>query len=207
MDRVPIGSTANAPAVWCVPMSEVTLEDRGRALEDQFYDKENQEKLAAMKDKFDDQRSREDLRKASGMTDDAVLDKLVELGLRSNTIAALSLVPLISVAWADGTIQDNERTAILQGAHGKGLETGTDGYQLLQGWLSKKPSDDLFSAWESYIRALTSQLNEEQNRLLKNQILGFAKMVAAAAGGILGFGKVSGDEEKVLTRIEAAFAR
>ena len=73
------------------------------------------------------------------MTDDAVLDKLVELGLKPNTIAALSLVPLIEVAWADGEIQDNERTAILQGAHGKGLEEGTDGYELLQTWLKGKP--------------------------------------------------------------------
>lgn len=188
-------------------VAEVTLEERGRALEDQFFEKENAQKLAAMKEKLDSQRSREDLRKASGMSDDAVLDKLVSLGLKSNTIAALSLVPLIYVAWADGEIQDNERTAILQGAHGKGLEQGTDGYELLQTWLKKKPSDDLFSAWEAYIKALASQLNEEQNRLLKNQIIGFAKMVAAAAGGILGFGKVSGDEEKVLNRIEAAFPR
>ena len=112
-------------------MSEVTLEERGRALENQFYDKENQDKLAAMKDKLDTQRSKDELRKASGMSDDAVLDRLVALGLRANTIAALSLVPLIQVAWADGEIQDNERTAILQGAHGKGLEQGTAGYELL----------------------------------------------------------------------------
>ena len=116
-------------------MSEVTLEERGRALENQFYEKENKEKLAAMKSKLEAQQTRDELRKASGMTDDAVLDKLVALGLRANTIAALSLVPLIEVAWADGTIQDNERNAILQGAHGKGLEQGTDGYQLLQAWL------------------------------------------------------------------------
>ena len=188
-------------------MSEVTLEERGRALENQFYEKENQEKLAAMKQKLDTQQSKEELRKASGMSDDAVLEQLVALGLRGNTIAALSLVPLIQVAWADGAIQDNERVAILQGAHGKGLEEGTDGYDLLQTWLKKKPSDDLFTAWESYIKALASQLNDEQNRLLKNQIVGFAKMVAAAAGGILGFGKVSSSEEKVLHRIEAAFER
>ena len=131
----------------------------------------------------------------------------IALGLRANTIAALSLVPLIQVAWADGTIQDNERTAILQGAHGKGLEDGTAGYELLQTWLKSPPGDDLFAAWESYIKALSAQLNDEQNRLLKNQIVGFAKMVAAAAGGILGFGKVSASEEKVLGRIEAAFNR
>src|SRR6185436_4385506 len=98
------------------------------------------------------QQSREELRKASGMTDDAVLDQLVALGLRSNTIAALSLVPLIQVAWADGAIQDNERTAILQGAHGKGLEEGSDGYELLQRWLERQPGDELFTAWEAYIK-------------------------------------------------------
>src|SRR5262249_27228482 len=32
-------------------VSEVTLEDRGRALEDQFFEKENQAKLVAMKHK------------------------------------------------------------------------------------------------------------------------------------------------------------
>src|SRR4051812_21917540 len=160
-----------------------------------------------MKGKLDAQRSKDELRKASGMTGDAVLEKLVPLGLRANTIAALSLVALIQVAWADGAIQDNERTAILQGAHGKGLEEGTDGYDLLQTWLKRRPGDELFTAWEAYIKALASQLNDEQNRLLKNQILGFAKMVASAAGGILGFGKVSATEEQVLHRIEAAFHR
>jgi hypothetical protein len=188
-------------------MSDHTLEERGRALENQFFDKENKAKITAMKDKLEAQKTREELRKASGMSDDAVLDKLVELGLRANTIAALSLVPLIAVAWADGEIQDNERTAILQGAHGKGLEQGTDGYELLQTWLKSKPTDALFEAWEAYIKALAGQLNEEQNRLLKNQIVGFAKMVATSAGGLLGFGKVSGSEEKTLHRIEAAFAR
>jgi hypothetical protein len=188
-------------------VSQVTLEDRERALENQFYEKENADKVAALKKKLDGQDSKDELRKASGMSDDAVLDKLVALGMKANTIAALSLVPLIQVAWADGKIQDNERVAILQGAHGKGLEKGTPGYELLQTWLQHPPKDELFSAWESYIKALTAQLNDEQNRLLKNQIVGFAKMVAASAGGILGFGKVSADEEKVLGRIEAAFAR
>jgi|HubBroStandDraft_6_1064221.scaffolds.fasta_scaffold51417_3 hypothetical protein len=188
-------------------MSEVTLEERGRALENQFYDKQNQDKIAAMKSKLDTQSSKEDLRKVSGMTDDTVLDKLVHLGLAANTIAALSLVPLIQVAWADGAIQDNERTAILQGAHGKGLDKGSAGYELLQSWLAKRPSDELIDAWEAYIKALIGQLSDEQNRLLKNQIVGFAKMVAAAAGGFLGIGRVSASEEKVLHRIEAAFVR
>src|SRR3569623_2303973 len=132
-----------------------------------------------MKGKLDTQKSRDELRMASGMTDEAVLEKLNTLGLRANTIAALSLVPLIQVAWADGAIQDNERTAILQGAHGKGLEKGTDGYDLLQAWLNKRPSDALYEAWEAYIKALARQLNDAQHRLHKNQNVGFAKVDAA----------------------------
>ena len=188
-------------------MSEVTLEERGRALENQFYEKENQQKLSAMKDKLDAQKTKDELRKASGMTDDAVLEQLVALGLRGNTIAALSLVPLVQVAWADGEIQANERTAILQGAHGKGLDRGKPGYELLETWLHQRPGDELFQAWEAYIKALASQLNDEQNRLLRNQIVGFAKMVAAAAGGLFGIAKVSASEERVLKRIEATFDR
>ena len=132
---------------------------------------------------------------------------LVDREFASVIKAALSLVPLLMVAWADGTVQDNERNAILQGAHGKGLEEGTDGYELLQTWLAKRPSDDLFAAWEAYIKALAGQLNDEQNRLLKTQIVNFAKVVAESAGGFLGVGRVSSTEEKVLARIADAFAR
>ena len=56
----------------------ISLEDRGRALEDEFFNKENAKKIEALKEKLDDKRSREDLRKASGMTDDAVLDKAID---------------------------------------------------------------------------------------------------------------------------------
>ena len=190
-------------------MSESSLEERGRALENQFFDQENKKHLEALKKKQNEPAkiTRDDLRRATNMPNDAVLDKLLELGMTPQTLAALALVPLIEVAWADGEIQENERTAILRGAHGKGLEQGTPGYDLLQDWLTRKPKPELFETWHAYIKALLSQLNEEQNRLMKNQIVGFAKMVAASAGGFLGIGKVSSSEEKVLARIESAFDR
>ncbi len=188
-------------------MTKDIMDERRSALEDEFFHKQDQKKLEAMKEKLSAQATKDELRKVSGMSDDAVLDKLVALGLDGKTVAALSLVPLISVAWADGEIQDNERDAILHGAQGKGMEDGTPGHALLASWLSKKPDDSLFEAWTGYIKALTSQLNDEQTRLLKKQILNFSSLIAGSAGGFLGIGKVSGAEEKVLARIEAAFAR
>ncbi len=143
-------------------MADNSLEERGRALENQFFEKQDQQKLAAMKDKLENQKTREELRKASGMSDDAVLDRLVALGLRANTIAALFLVPLITVAWADGQIQEHERSALLQGAHGKGLQQGSDGYNLLQGLAPKKPNGQLSPGWDPYSGGLRASLRKEK---------------------------------------------
>src|SRR5688572_13841673 len=82
------------PALNKEPIVSVTLEDRAKALEDQFFEKENQKKLEAMRSQEAAKTTREELRKASGMTDEKVLDRLIALGLKTNTIAALSLVPL-----------------------------------------------------------------------------------------------------------------
>ena len=161
-------------------MSEVTLEERGTSAREPVLREgepgearrdEGQARHAAAR--------RTSCARRPGMTDDAVLDKLVALGLRGNTIAALSLVPLIQVAWADGTIQDNERTAILQGAHGKGLEEGTRRLRAAADLARRSsPATSCSSRGRRTSRRSPSQLNDEQNRLLKNQIVGFAKMVA-----------------------------
>lgn len=183
------------------------LDDRRAALEDEFFHKENEAKLAKLREQLSVKESKEELKKASGMTDDTVIDKLVGLGLRGTTVAALSLVPLIAVAWADGELQDNERESILQAANAKGMGPGTPGHEILTSWLVKKPDDTLVGAWQDYMKALMAQLNDEQVRMLKNQIVGFAKVIAESAGGVLGFGKVSGKEKEVLARIEQAFDR
>jgi hypothetical protein len=183
------------------------LDDRRAALEDEFFHKENQKKLEALRQQLSATETKEELKKASGMSDEAVLDKLVELGLRGPTVAALSLVPLIAVAWADGELQENERESILQAANAKGMSAGTPGHEILTSWLAEKPDESLFEAWEGYMKALLSQLNDEQVRILKNQIVGFARVIAESAGGFLGFAKVSGSEEKALQRVEKAFGR
>ena len=187
-------------------MSKNALEARGKALEDEFFYKDDQRKLHAMRDSLDEKQAREELRRASGMTDDVVLSHLLALGIKANTIAALSLVPLIAVAWADGEVQEHERASILFGAHGRGLDKGTDGYALLESWLAHRPDDSLLEAWIEYIHAIREHMTPEHIEQLKSQVLGFAKMIAGADGGFLGIGKVSHSEAVILKRIEAAFA-
>lgn len=186
-------------------MSSEFLEDRRKSLEDEFFHKESQKDLAELREKLAKQTSKDELRKASGMEDDAVLDKLVELGIGAETVAALSLVPLIKVAWADGAVQEREREAILQGAEDKGIGKDTPAFTLLDGWLSKQPGNTLFDAWAMYIKTLRGELSEEQNKILKNQVTRFAQVVAEAAGGFLGIGKVSAEEKEAMAWIAAVF--
>ncbi len=181
------------------------LDDRRHALEDEFFHRQDQKKLETLRDNLAKLSSKQELAEASGMKDDAVLDRLLELGLSAQTLAALSLVPLIEVAWADDKVQSNERDAILQAAGGKKIEPGSPAHELLQTWLLVKPPASLFQAWTSYVATLRQELTAEQSKILRNQVVGFARMVAESAGGLLGFGKVSDAEEQVLARVDAAF--
>ncbi len=181
------------------------LEDRRKSLEDEFFHKEAQKDLAKVREKLAAKASKEDLRKASGMEDDDVLDKLVELDIKADTVAALSLVPLIKVAWADGRIQDRERDAILRGAEGKGIDSDSPAHELLENWLKNAPDEALFTAWAAYIGALKSELTEEQSKILKTQVVRFAQVIAEAAGGFLGIGRVSSEEKAALAWLEGVF--
>ncbi len=182
------------------------LEERRQSLEEKFFRRESSKQIEAMKEEQIKTNTLDDLRRASGMDDEEVLSKMLESGLTGETVAALSLVPLLQVAWADGKIQDAERNAILRGAEGKGIEKNSQAWKLLSGWLHDVPREDLFDAWKAYIHAMGKDLlNESQFKLLKTQILAFAVGVAESAGGFLGIGTIAKAENDILARIESAF--
>ncbi|HTE54939.1 MAG TPA: hypothetical protein VK698_28995 [Kofleriaceae bacterium] len=181
------------------------LKDRREALEEEFFHKLQEQQLAALRTELDRKATREELRTSCGIADDAVLDQLVALGVSGSTMAALSMVPLVSVAWADGEVQDRERTAVLKAAHERGVDEKGPAHSLLAGWLARRPSPQLFDAWASYTRALAATLVPSQRVQLRQQIAGMARKVAESAGGFLGLGKIGQQEEATLAAIAAVF--
>jgi hypothetical protein len=181
------------------------LHERGKSLEEQFFRKQNEKLLEELRGKKEAEGKRDALRQASGMTDDSVLTKLVEVGIGPDTMAAVSLVPLVIVAWADGTVQEKERVAILRGASAKGIHEGGPAYELLSQWLEHAPDAELFASWSDYIQALKKELSSEQMRILHEQVVERAHAVAEAAGGLLGVKRVSKAEEEALHRLEMVF--
>ena len=188
-------------------MSDNFLGDRRQALEDSFFHQRDQELLARLKEAAaGTQVLRSELAAATGVDDDTFLDKLVDLGVQPEMALALSLVPLVQVAWADGKIQEGERKAILSAARDAGIEETTSSYVLLQGWLENAPGDELEATWRSYVEALIETLSASERRNFCEAALNRARAVAAVAGGVLGLGnKISASEKRVLDGLAKAF--
>lgn len=187
-------------------MSDDFLRERKNALEEAFFAAENERLRQRLRDADTAKSKKQALADASGITDDAVLDRLAALNFAGDTLAALSLAPLVLVAWADGGIDERERDAVLAGAAEAGVGKQHVAYPLLDRWLREPPPRDLLTSWVDYIRAASATLDEAGRQALKADLLGRARRVAEAAGGFLGLGrKISASEEAVLQSLETAF--
>jgi hypothetical protein len=183
------------------------LGDKVRTLEDEFFRKEDQRLSARLKELRERETSRESLAKASGIKNPAILDKLLELGVHGETVAALAIVPLAEVAWADGSIDDKERRAILERAERSGIAPGSPDHDLLQRWLERRPEPKLLTAWIHMVEGLAEHLAPAEVEALRTGLLQRARTIASASGGFLGVGKVSAAEEDMIQRLESAFRK
>ncbi|MEI7880889.1 MAG: hypothetical protein WCI95_08450 [bacterium] len=188
-------------------MDEILIRQASR-LEDEFFAKqdavliEQRKKLLAM------ERTQAALTAVSGIQNEAVLKKLMELNIYPDLLATLILVPLVEVAWADGEIQDNERKAILAGASKIGMKQGSVDYTILEEWLKQSPPKSLLTAWIHYIEGLCESLAPVERENLKQNLLDQARSVAESAGGFLGLvSPISSKEKAILDQMTAAFAK
>ncbi len=183
-------------------MSDEILGDRRKALEEQFFHKQDAELIERLRAQREGAERREALAAVSGIEDPATLDRLVDSGISPDTLAALRLVPLVATAWADGKIDAGERKAVLRAAASCGIAPGTSAHTLLDGWLGRRPAPELVSTWVGYVQALPDAVRSS----LREELLDQARRVARATGGFLGLGsKISPDEKRVLSELERAF--
>jgi uncharacterized tellurite resistance protein B-like protein len=179
-------------------MSDEFLGDRKKALEESFFAKQNAALLERMRAEREKEAAVESLARTSKIEDRETLVKLVELGLDAATWAALSIVPLVEVAWADGDVNAKERDAVLSAAHEQGIETGTASHDLLESWLNTRPGPALFASWAAYATELAAALSIDQRQALHRDLAERAQGIARAAGGLLGIGRVSDAEQRAI---------
>jgi hypothetical protein len=185
-------------------MSEARYE-QARKLEDLFFKERDAFLIRERQELEHMERTQQALSEVSGITNQRILAKLMELKVTPSTLASMAVVPLVAVAWADRRVDDKERDAILRSAEGSGIGRGTVDYGLLEAWLKARPPASLLTAWIHYTEGLIETLTLEERQRLKTELLSRARAVAEAAGGFLGIGAVSASERKVLEKMDKAF--
>lgn len=187
-------------------MSGDAFDDRRAALEEAFFARQSALLRQQLRDAGDARARREALSAASGISDAALIQTLVDLDISTETLMALSLVPLVAVAWADGSVDDAERREVFSRAAAKGIGIGDLGHKLFEGWLAAPPPPEMFAAWKAYIGAMSAALPDHERATLKRELLEHATAVAKAAGGFMKVGrKISSSEDAVLREIDGAF--
>jgi len=189
-------------------MSDKSIfELRERALEARYFETKNQALIEKLRAVFHKAVDRESLREATGITDETVLDRLVELQLNGEVMAAFKLVPVIEVAWADHAPDARTRRAVLETAVKFGVDAGSPAYAMLERRLGERPPLEVRKIWRLYAEALRATLTPQELAEFREDLLKFCRDVAEASGGVLGvFLKTSAAEQRVIDAVKDALS-
>lgn len=187
-------------------MDKHNIQETRQNLEDLFFRKEDQKLIKHFRAIQKMKESQATLAKVSGIRNETILKKLVELNVRPEILVALSLVPLIEIAWADGHVDAREKKAILSAVSQLKKSLGSRDHELLERWLEQRPPGQLLEAWLYYTRGLCERLSREEVTALKDELIIQGRAIANASGGFFHLsGNISKAEADLLQKLESAF--
>jgi hypothetical protein len=179
------------------------LADRGKSLEEDYFRKKDRELIEQMREAAAVDQARRDLGAKTGLNDPALLDELQALGFTPETVALLPFVPLVRVAWAEGGVSPQERKMIVDLARARGIAQGSAADRQLGDWLDRRPAEAVFTRATRLISAMLAGPSANASDLSAEDLVKYCENIAAASGGMLGIGRVSGEERKLLASIAA----
>jgi len=183
------------------PLAYDPLHDRGRALEDEYFHRVDQELIAKLHADAERETQRERLMRFTGLPDTDLIDDLMQQGITPESLAAMMYLPAVLVAWADGDVAAQERQVIVHEAIEHDLFQRQAAMDLLDQWLRKPPGRNMWSIWQAYAGAVLDQLGPRQAGELHERVHSLATRVAMAAGGMFGRGKITSGEQAILDEI------
>jgi hypothetical protein len=174
----------------------------GSSLEEAFLRKRDRELINAIRRDKENIKRRMAFSEASGITDPRLSDELAKLGFQIEALASLTLVPIIEVVWADGHMHPDERKAVLAAMGKHGIAKNSSAHTIIEHWLRNQPNSQLLKRWKEYVQALQPTLSPESWRCLKEIVISHSCVAAEAAGGCLGLGRVSVEEQAMIKQIK-----
>jgi hypothetical protein len=185
--------------------SHDSFKQRERGLEEAFFKERDRQLIEKLRSHLAALEHKAQLAHVTGIVEDHVLHSLTEAGVRAETLAAVLLIPLVEVAWCDGTVAAEERDAILNAASQQGIHRGSPSRDLLEHWLTERPDPRIITAWEEYVHELARLMPGPALETMKKNALDRMTNVASAAGGFLGLSTISKHEKQKIDEIAKAW--
>ena len=124
--------------------------------EEEYFHRLDCQLIDEMRERAAAKQERRRMAETSQIEDPRVLEALEKLGYTHTTVILLHLVPLVELAWTDGSVSPAERKGILAAAAARGLREETSAGRQLAAWLENCPSPAFF---EGTWRGITAQLD------------------------------------------------
>ncbi len=126
--------------------------------------------------------------------------RLELLGFGGEAQQVADLLPLIYVAWADGSVSRKERETIFEILETRGLHPESRSWKTIAALLDQRPSETWIDESLEVLRVLLAGRDASAEG-----VVGLCVAVADASGGIFGLGnRIDASERQALTRIAEA---
>jgi len=124
----------------------------------------------------------------SQIEDPRIIEALENLGYTHTTIILLELVPLVELAWSDGSISPAERDWILRFASAHSIAEDTPAWRTLTSWLDHCPSPAFFEGTWHAIEAHAAFLPAEERAAAREAMIQACTEFATATCQRFGWG-------------------
>lgn len=162
------------------------FKDRERGFEADYFRKQDAKLLEKLRERAELSEVAQALAEKLRIENADLMRHIVELGITSETGAAVLVMPLVQVAWASGEVSEEERDMVLALAASRGIEPGSPAYVQLETWLTTRPPDELFTtALEAMKDGLAVLPAVERDERIKGIVAAAHKVAEASGGGLL----------------------
>jgi hypothetical protein len=135
---------------------------------------------------------------------DEVAAEALDLGFDSETARVLPLVPVIQMAWIDGSVSGAEADKVVELARGFGIDVDTPAHNFLTLLLGEQPSQIFF---ERVNRVIEHLVEEQPDYWRDKSVVDLAKEVAEASGGFFSLtSPINSDERNLLDQFAETFS-
>jgi hypothetical protein len=161
---------------------------------------------AEYRQRLADAMERERLSLVTGVTDQGLLGRLVDAGFTSETISALSVLPIAFAAWGSGVITAREKSIAEEAVGLPELSGKAEAIHLYRTWLRQRPTAGHWHLWRDFTLARLAVVQSSEREQAGRRLMRLASRVAEASGGFLGIGRTCVNEHNVLDRIRFVYS-